>query len=66
MLTRSVRTDQTRRVKAITFLAETAGEEIFFSDLESHVKSSVQKVVITVQAGSSISRLTLEVRDNEQ
>lgn len=65
MLTRSVRAEPTRRVKAITFLAETAGEEIFFGDLESHIRSSVEKVVITVQAGNSISRLTLEVRENE-
>jgi hypothetical protein len=64
MLSRSVRTEKTHRVRAITFLAETAGEEIFFTDLEAQLRSSVQNVVLTVQAGKAVSRLTLEVRDD--
>lgn len=62
MLTRSVRKKPTKRVVAITLIAETAGEEIFFGDLESHVRSSVDTIVITVKAGISVSRLTLETR----
>tara|TARA_Y100000389_G_scaffold92595_1_gene89343 strand:+ start:9960 stop:10157 length:198 start_codon:yes stop_codon:yes gene_type:complete len=65
MLSRSTRTEKTQRVRAITFLAETAGEEIFFTDLEAQLRSSVKNVVLTVQAGQAVSRLTLEVRDNE-